>query len=469
MSAQEPEKPKLALVFLKEFYRVFLLGLSVFFAYFLVSQSQIFSLENTAKDWTLRIIYLAAALLAATIFIKSLNVFFWEGYRERKKLPKVPDLLRQGLNVIVYGATTLFVLQTVFQVSVSGLLTATGAMGVVIGLALKEMISDVFSGLILSLDRTIKMGDYVRIESRFAEPKIGAVAQMNWRTVHIHTPENVLVVVPNTFLTNNIITNLSEPGDKKEFELLFTFDFDVAPERIIRVLNSALYQTKEIVQEPGYEPKTRTSRVNGTGVEYKVKYWLVPSRCGPGKARNFVINNVLYCLNQAGLQLSYPKSDVFNAELPTRNLDIREDRIALLGKIELFSSLSPGGARHDGGEPHRAEGEEGRLHRTDGRGGKLHVHPRRGAAQRDHPAWRQQQRGQGRTDQAGQLLRRDVPPDRRAPLGLDQRLLREHPVRDPEGQHYHDLEGQSLRHRGVFPQDRRRQAQERDCPPEQEP
>jgi small-conductance mechanosensitive channel/CRP-like cAMP-binding protein len=342
MSTQEPEKPKLALVFLKEFYRVFLLGLSVFFAYFLVSQSQIFSLENTAKDWTLRIIYLAAALLAATIFIKSLNVFFWEGYRERKKLPKVPDLLRQGLNVIVYGATTLFVLQTVFQVSVSGLLTATGAMGVVIGLALKEMISDVFSGLILSLDRTIKMGDYVRIESRFAEPKIGAVAQMNWRTVHIHTPENVLVVVPNTFLTNNIITNLSEPGDKKEFELLFTFDFDVAPERIIRVLNSALYQTKEIVQEPGYEPKTRTSRVNGTGVEYKVKYWLVPSRCGPGKARNFVINNVLYCLNQAGLQLSYPKSDVFNAELPTRNLDIREDRIALLGKIELFSSLSPG-------------------------------------------------------------------------------------------------------------------------------
>ncbi|MEI6386606.1 MAG: mechanosensitive ion channel family protein [Spirochaetota bacterium] len=340
MSAPEPEKPKLPFVLLKEFYRVFLLGLSVFFAYFLVSRSQIFSMENTVRDWAIRIIYLLAALLAATIFIKSLNVFFWEGYREKKKLPKVPNLLRQGLNVIVYGATTLFVLQTVFQVSVSGLLTATGAMGVVIGLALKEMISDVFSGLMLSLDRTIKIGDYVRIESRPAEPKVGVIAQMNWRTVHLHTPENVLVVIPNTFLTANIITNLSEPSDTKEFELMFTFDFDVSSERIIRVLNSALYQTTQILQDPEHEPKTRISRVNGTGVEYKVKYWLIPSKCGPGKARNFVINNVLYCLNQSGLQLSYPKSDVFNAGMPTRNLDIREDRIGLLGKIELFDELT---------------------------------------------------------------------------------------------------------------------------------
>ena len=335
---ESEKKPRLIFILLKEFYRIILLGLSVFFAYFLVANAQVFTMADTVRDWVMKILYLATALLVATVFIKSLNVFFWENYRTKKSIAKVPTLLRQGLNTIIYAATLFFVLQTVFQVSIAGLLTATGAMGVVVGLALKEMIADVFSGLILSLDKTIKIGDWVRIEGRTFDAKVGSVAQMNWRTVHIHTPENVLVVVPNTFLTNNVLTNLTQPSDKKEFELSFTFDFDVSAERIIRVLNAALYQTKEILQDP--EPKTRISKVNGTGVEYKVKYWVIPAQCGPGKARNFVINNVLYCLSQAGLTLSYPKSDVFQADMPTRNLDIREDRIGLLRKIELFSVLS---------------------------------------------------------------------------------------------------------------------------------
>ncbi|MEI6874174.1 MAG: mechanosensitive ion channel family protein [Spirochaetota bacterium] len=342
LTMSDPEngkKPGIALIILKEFYRVLLLGLSVFFAYFLISRSGIFAIEDSAKDWALKIIYLAAALLAATVFIKSLNVFFWESYRAKKNIARVPNLLRQGINTIIYAGTLFFVLQTVFKVSITGVLTATGALGVVIGLALKEMIADVFSGLILSLDRTIKIGDYVRIEGRTFEPKVGAVAQMNWRTVHVHTPENVLVVVPNTFLTNNVLTNLSEPSEKKEFELVFTFDFDIPSERVIRVLNAALHQTKEILEDP--EPKTRISRVTATGVDYKVKYWIIPSRCGPGKARNFVIDNVLSSLAQSGLSLSYPKSDLFNAPMPERNLCIHGNRAGLLRKVELFSVLSP--------------------------------------------------------------------------------------------------------------------------------
>lgn len=161
---------------------------------------------------------------------------------------------------------------------------------------------------------------------------------MNWRTVHIHTPDKVLVVVPNSFLTNNVLTNLTEPSPHKEFELAFTFDFEVPSERVIRVLNAALTQTTELLTEPA--AKTRVSRVNASGVEYKVKYWIDPRRCGPAKARALVTEHILQGLAQAGLMPSYPKSDVYTADLPIRNLDVREDRVSLLARIELFSVLS---------------------------------------------------------------------------------------------------------------------------------
>ena len=323
---------------LKEFVRVVLIGAAVAGAYYLVAETRLLTLSDDVRDTVLKGLILVAAFLVAMAITKVLRLSFWESYRAKKNLPRVPSMARQAVSALIYLGTLFFVLQAVFHLSIAGLLTATGALGVVVGLALRELISDVFSGMIMGLDKTIKIGDWVRIEGRTFEPKVGFVAQMNWRTVHIHTPENVLVVVPNTFLTNNVITNLTQPSEKKEFELTFTFDFDVASERVIRVLNSALYQTKEILQDP--EPKTRLSRVTTSGVEYKVKYWLVPSEFGPGKTRNFVIDHVLTGLRQAGLSLSYPKTDVYHAELPVRNLDTRSDRVALLRKVDLWGVLS---------------------------------------------------------------------------------------------------------------------------------
>ena len=328
------------LIILKEFYRLAILAVSIFFGYFLLAHSNVFKIENSIKELSLKILYVLATILVATIITKSLNLFFWEKYQQRKNIHKVPALLKQGINFLIYSSTLLFVLNRVFAVPIGGMLTASGAFGVVVGLALKELISDIFAGMIMSLDKTIKIGDFVRIEIRPYAEKVGMVTDMNWRTVHLTTPENLRVIVPNSQLTANLLTNLSEPSPHKEFELVFTFDFDVPSERVLRVLTSALLQTGEIMQDPEFAPKARISKISGTGVDYKVKYWIVPSRIGPGKAKHYVMNNILFNLNQSGLSMCYPKNDIFTAPMPQRNLDIRTDRLGLLKKIELFSVLS---------------------------------------------------------------------------------------------------------------------------------
>ena len=332
-------KQGIALILLKEFYRILLLGLSVFFAYFLVARSNIFSIEDSTKSWVIKILYLAGALLAATVFAKSLRVFFWDNFRDKRKLVKVPSLLRQGLNVLIYAATLLFTLKTVFNVSITGILTATGALGVVVGLALKEIISDVFAGIIIGLDGTMKIGDWVRIEARPAEPKIGMIAEMNWRVVHIpHAGEQprrgAQYHAHEQHCDEPLATHRSEGIRRSSSPSISTSP----PSASYASSTPPSIRPRKSSRTPNPRPVSAGSAVRG--VEYKVKYWIVPAKCGPGKARNFVIHNILYNLNQAGLSLSYPKSDVFTAPMPVRNLDIREDRIGLLERVELLSTLS---------------------------------------------------------------------------------------------------------------------------------
>jgi hypothetical protein len=90
-------------------------------------------------------------------------------------------------------------------------------------------------------------------------------------------------------------------------------------------------------------PKARIKGTTGTGVDYKVKYFIDCARIGPGKARHQVVTSVLDQLHQTGLQLAYPKQDVSYGSMPERLIEGKsiEDRIRLLGSIDLFEQLDP--------------------------------------------------------------------------------------------------------------------------------
>ena len=328
----------LVVIMVKEFFLLILLALPIFFLYYFIANFNIFDMESTVKGISIDIIFLVVGFLIAASITKLLKIFLWKSYQDKRKVTPVPNLLKQGVNLIIYTATLFTALKLVFHVSITGLLTATGAMGLVIGLALKEIISDLFSGIIISLDRTVRIGDWIKLEIRSNSEKVGCIADMNWRSVRLVTADNDLIIVPNSLISNSLVSNLSLPDHNKAMELTLNFDFDVSSERVIRVINAALFQTEEILQDP--KPNTTISKVSSLGVEYKVKYWIKASSIGPGKAKSCVLQNVLYNLSQAGMTMSYPKSDVFTSTMPVRNLDIREDRVELLKKIELFSLLS---------------------------------------------------------------------------------------------------------------------------------
>ena len=94
------------------------MALSVFFLYYLVANSNIFVMEDTSKEITIKIILLIVGILIAAFITKLLDVFLWESFQEKKKIARIPNLLKQGVNVMVYMAALFIVLKLVFQVSI---------------------------------------------------------------------------------------------------------------------------------------------------------------------------------------------------------------------------------------------------------------------------------------------------------------------------------------------------------------
>ena len=272
-----------------------------------------------------------------------LGVFFWGGFALRFFPGGVPKLLIDVVSGIIYLLVFLAVVVFVFGYPLTGIWATSGVVGLVLGLALRNVILDVFIGLAVNFDRPYKIGDWVMVHGRRPFPEenvIGCILEINWRTTRLRTTDNNLVMVPNSVMGQKIITNFMVPGERSRFRLPFTLDFSVPPERALRVLEAAVRSAQGVLEEPK-APRVRINTVNEMGVEYEIRYWILPEKTSPSKARHRINQAVLEHLAQAGLTLAYPKHDIYHEKMPTRHLDTAsvDDRIELLDKVPLFSAL----------------------------------------------------------------------------------------------------------------------------------
>lgn len=294
-------------------------------------------LEPTSQV-TQTLLWISGAFLLNRLIV----ILIWDGIIARSTGRKPPRLIVQLSGVVIFFLTLSAIIANVFGQSVTGLWATSGALGLVVGFALRNLILDTFSGLAIHMERPFKVGDFINCHTRFGD-YIGRVEETNWRTTRLWTTSRNMIIIPNSFLTTTIVTNFAMPNDSSRFDLDFTLDYSVPTERALRVLTAALQHSigdKGPLAEPA--PKVRINGVTQYGIEYRLRYYLKPSEVSPSKARNTIVQNVTSHLLHAGLSLTPPRRDVFLARMPWRQRDwgYEKDQIRQLGRLSLFSVLS---------------------------------------------------------------------------------------------------------------------------------
>jgi small-conductance mechanosensitive channel len=158
------------------------------------------------------------------------------------------------VKITVYILGVLFILN-LFNIPITPALAAVGVGSLGISFALQDTFANLFSGVQLTVSRRIRPGDYIRLSSG----EEGYVADINWNNTQIKQWDNNMVIVPNSVLTNTLMTNFHDQGK----QMLVWVNAKVSyTSNLPRVEQQTLDVVKDTIQrcldEPTAEAMART-------------------------------------------------------------------------------------------------------------------------------------------------------------------------------------------------------------------
>ncbi len=226
-----------------------------------------------------------------------------EAYSWRARVPKLFLDLSRFFLVIVGGA---IVLSAVWGRDLGGFLAALGVGSIVLGFALQDTLGSLMSGIALLFERPFTTGEWIKVGGRQ-----GLVVEMNWRSVRIRTRQKDLLVVPNSILGREIITNTAQPTKEHAELIKVAFSFEDPPNRVKQVLLDAALATPGVPEEP--RTKVRVHEYEDDRIQYEVKLYVeelpeIPS------IRDEFLTRVWYAAQRAGLTIPVPRRRFIDAE-----------------------------------------------------------------------------------------------------------------------------------------------------------
>ena len=183
--------------------------------------------------------------------------------------------------------TAVILMALVYDIPVAGFLTTSGIIIAVIGFALRNLISDVFTGIALGLERLLKIGDWIEFDQ--GEP--GRIVEINWRASRLVTADEISVVVPNSQLATAAFRNYSTPQKYWRDKFDIVLPYDVTYRQAERILLSAVAQVPDSANIPR-KPDVLIGDYLERGTTWRLRYW-VPDYSRLAVTRYEIKRNVL--------------------------------------------------------------------------------------------------------------------------------------------------------------------------------
>ncbi len=281
-----------------------------------------------------------AFLSLAVLSQRVIRYVVFDGIVARATGAPVPRLLSQISGLVIYLIATSACAGIVFDQDLTVLWAASGVAGLVLGMALKELLQDVFAGIALNIDRAVRIGEYIRLHKAGDDTVAGQLLEISWRTSRVKDFYGDIVILPNSKFSSCTITNFSQPEPTSYRFVTITLDARVPQARATRVLQAAVLEALlGLVGPEANQPWVEVKSIKLEGIEYAIYYkaeWrhLV-------NARPLIFQSILTHLSQAGLEPAHARQDTFSPS-PGHNPHHPDlgRLISLIGATELFKGLT---------------------------------------------------------------------------------------------------------------------------------
>jgi small-conductance mechanosensitive channel/CRP-like cAMP-binding protein len=270
---------------------------------------------------------LPAFMLAAALTLLAIRLIYLVVARRLGGPP--PRLMRQIIALTAWALTAGILAGSVLDVPLGSLVTTSGMMVAVVGIALKNMISDLFTGLSLP----VKIGDWIEVDGT-----VGRVVEVGWRATRLVTRDHIAVIIPNTHMTAKPFRNFSQPEQFYRDSFRITLPPSVTAYQAERNLTAAARQVDAVAALP-FPPEVRITNFNERGVEWEIRYF-VPDAEQASRVRYRVQRNLLRNLHFSGISLPAQMIEVRQAEAPPAG-HLGCEELVFLSSVDMFDTLTP--------------------------------------------------------------------------------------------------------------------------------
>lgn len=208
---------------------------------------------------------------------------------------------------------TVWILGTLIGLNFLGLdLTSfallSGAIGVGIGFGLQNIFNNFVSGIILLLERTLKVGDFVDLESGIS----GRVAEISMRYTRITTNRAVDVIVPNSEFINGRVTNWTFDNDLRRLHIPFGVSYRSDKEAVREAAIAAANAVPGNINEGLRKPDVRLVGFGESSLNFELVAWIGPEVARSPGATTAKFYWALHDeLVRRNIEIPFPQRDVY--------------------------------------------------------------------------------------------------------------------------------------------------------------
>lgn len=213
---------------------------------------------------------------------------------------KVPRLLGELVTAALFLAATVATVAMLLGQSAGSALASSGLIIAILGFAIRNVLADVLSGVALGLEAPFRIGDWIEIDGTIR----GRVIEIGWRTTRLRTLNDTYMILPNSEISRQRMTNYSAPRSHYRASLEIVLGHDIPVSEGKALLELAARSSESVMKSP--KADVRALSYGTEGVRYAVRYW-VPSFVDNTDCRDEMLVAVDAAIRERGLPPPYSR------------------------------------------------------------------------------------------------------------------------------------------------------------------
>jgi small conductance mechanosensitive channel len=247
------------------------------------------------------------SLLAAGLIL----LFFWLFFRASRPTFRhvllrtgfEPALIGMVVNVYRFAILAFGTVMAASQlgINVGAALAGLGVVGLTLGFAAKDSLSNIMAGFLIFWDKPFHVGEWITVGEHY-----GKVAEITMRTTRLQTRDNKWVMIPNASVIDQILINHSANG-KTRLQIPVGIAYSADITRARATILAAVRRVSYVMHSP--DPTVVVSSLGASSVDLLVFAWIADAQ--EEKPAFFAaLESIKLALDEAGIEIPFPQVDL---------------------------------------------------------------------------------------------------------------------------------------------------------------